>query len=171
MSAQPKTQLTEAAIQDLLYYHCVSKGHLLVNPNSCVFGWESDFISVTKSLMVHEFEIKISRSDFKADAKKEKSAILVDPVKTLYPDFPRMTRQITLRRPNYFYYVVPKDLIAADEVPDYAGLIYACPWYDRGILRVVKKVKRIHDEPIDQKHLIQLCRSVMFRYWRARLKP
>jgi len=170
MSAQPKIQLTEAAIQDLLYFHCVSKGHILVNPNSCVFGWESDFVSVTKNLMVHEFEIKISKSDFKADAKKEKSALMIDPVKIYYPDLPRHRIEVTVRRPNYFYYVVPQGMITPEEVPDYAGLIYACPWYDKGRLRIAKKVRRIHDQPIDQHQVLQLTRSVMYRYWRQRLK-
>jgi len=169
MSAQPKTQLTEAAIQDLLYFHCTSKGHILVNPNSCVFGWESDFISVTKTLMVHEFEIKISKSDFRADADKEKHATLLNPVKTIYPEYPSLRRDITLHRPNYFYYVCPDYVAGPADMPDHAALIHVVPWGNRWMLKPVTRIRRIHNEPIEQKRLIQLSRSLMYRYWRQRL--
>ena len=40
--------------------------------NSFVYGWESDFFSMTKSGYAQEVEIKISRGDFFADFKKTK---------------------------------------------------------------------------------------------------
>lgn len=40
--------------------------------NTYVFDWESDFFAISKSSYVVEVEIKVSRSDFKADFKKEK---------------------------------------------------------------------------------------------------
>jgi len=39
--------------------------------NVYLFRWESDFLSVTKEGLVYEFEIKLSKSDFKADFKKK----------------------------------------------------------------------------------------------------
>ena len=39
--------------------------------NTFIFAWESDFFCITKSGYAIEVEIKISRSDFKADFKKE----------------------------------------------------------------------------------------------------
>lgn len=169
MSAQPKT-LTEAAIQDLLYFHCISKGHILVNPNSCVYGWESDFVSITRNLMAHEYEIKISKSDFKADAQKERHKLITSSTKIIYADLPKYRREVPVQRPNFFYYVCPEHVAAIQDVPDYAGLIHVVPFGHRWILQIIKRTRKLHDEPIDQKRLMQLARSVMFRYWRQRLR-
>ena len=57
---------------------------------------EMDVMSVNKSNMLYEFEIKISRADFKADFKKRKWENYAVP--------------ITLLTPNYFSYVCPKGL-------------------------------------------------------------
>ncbi len=38
--------------------------------NSYIFGWESDYFGISKSGYIYEIELKISRSDFKADFKK-----------------------------------------------------------------------------------------------------
>jgi twinkle protein len=59
--------------------HCALKNHEIIVPNSCVFSWESDVISVNKTGFISEFEIKVSRADFKADAKKERATLLVNP--------------------------------------------------------------------------------------------
>lgn len=45
--------------------------------NVYLFDWESDMLSVAKSGLIYEFEVKTSRSDFRADFKKtEKHKIL-----------------------------------------------------------------------------------------------
>lgn len=57
-----------------LYRHFLGKGncHAAVHNNTNMLGYcgESDFLAVTKNGMIHEVEVKISRSDFKADFKK-----------------------------------------------------------------------------------------------------
>jgi hypothetical protein len=88
--------------------------------NAYVEDWEADIIhlrSLKRKQVVTEYEVKISRSDFFADARKRsrpgatkaqlKSEVLTEG-----------------NRCNYFYYLVPKNLITPDEVPPYAGLIY-----------------------------------------------
>jgi hypothetical protein len=40
--------------------------------NFNVFAWESDSLAITKSKYAYEFEIKISRADFKNDFKHKK---------------------------------------------------------------------------------------------------
>ena len=96
--------------------------HGFLNPNSVkyftenlnIYNWESDTIKYTKSGYVYEFEIKISKADFKNDFKnkKKKHSLLED------------KNNENKDRPNYFYYVVPMDLIDENDVPEYAGLIY-----------------------------------------------
>lgn len=57
-------------IQRVLKYHFNSHKYEL--QNSFVFNWECDFFSITKAGYAYEVEIKVSRSDFFADFKKEK---------------------------------------------------------------------------------------------------
>lgn len=84
-------------------------------PNIFIDRWECDLLEITKSGYTYEYEVKISRSDFKADARKQTF---------------RQSKADAIRsgRTNYFYYITPKDLIVSDEVPEYAGLMYAIPY-------------------------------------------
>lgn len=88
----------------------------LTNPkylisNLYVFGWESDYLALTRSGYWYEVEVKISRADFFADFKKKKKHEVLSGIKDGL-------------RPNYFAYACPEGLIAPEEVPEYAGLIY-----------------------------------------------
>ena len=44
--------------------------------------------------------------------------------------------------PNYFYYAVPPDLVTADEVPQYAGLVYVKDY----AFDIIKKAPLLHKE-------------------------
>lgn len=160
---------SERTIQDAVYVHCAIKNHEIVVPNSEVFAWESDVISVVRSGFVHEFEIKITRADFKQDAKKERARLLCDPViKGYWGDR-------TCSRPNYFWYVVPEGLITAEELPGYAGLIYAMePVVGYHLYfsttKEIKPAKRIHNEKIADADRQQLARAMTVRYWKQRLR-
>lgn len=49
------------------------KQHTCCIPNSNqIFPWEVDLLSITRAGLVHEFEIKLDMSDYKADARKSK---------------------------------------------------------------------------------------------------
>jgi hypothetical protein len=168
-AAPPRLGWCERQVQDAVYIHCAIKNHEIIVPNSCLFGWEADVISVNRTGFVSEFEIKVSRSDFKAEGKKAHRRLLTDPVEksNLFGD--RIHP-----RPNYFYYVVPDGLIQPKEVPDYAGLIYVYKHVRRyalyyGIAREVKGAKRLHREKIDDGQRRQLARAMTVRYWRQRL--
>jgi hypothetical protein len=158
---------SERQIQDALYIHCAIKRHEIIVPNSCVFGWESDMVSVTRSGYINEFEIKVTRSDFRKDAKKLRARILIDP-EAVY------SGSYVFRRPNYFYYAVPAGMIEPDDVPEYAGLIYVRKevhsntlYY--GITSQVKAAVRLHSGKIDEWQRCQLERALTERYWRQRL--
>jgi Ni/Co efflux regulator RcnB len=160
----------ERQVQDAVYIHCALKNHEIIVPNSCVFSWESDVISVNKTGFISEFEIKVSRADFKADAKKERATLLVNPEREDW-----FGRQIIKARPNYFFYAVPEGLIAAEEVPDYAGLIYVHRHVEGHRLSwrtasEIKPAKRLHREKISEWQRRQLCRAMSGRYWRQRLR-
>ena len=137
--------------------------------NLYVFEWESDKLIWTRAGYIYEFEIKISRADFKNDFKhkKEKHIILQGPTEKeqMMPDFYRSYEwnkhlyasieelRATLkptdryyivnhRKPNYFYYVVPEDLISPEEVPEYAGLVYVRK-KNTGLV-IAKKAPQLH---------------------------
>lgn len=158
----------ERSVQDAVYVHCAVKNHEVIVPNSCVFNWESDVISVTRSGFIHEFEIKVTRADFKQDGKKDRARLLCDPVVTGF------WGSHTCSRPNYFYYVVPQGLIQPEEVPEYAGLIYAVePVVGHhlyfGTTKEIKAARRIHNEKITDGQRRQLGRSMTIRFWKQRL--
>lgn len=168
-STAPTAPWTERSVQDATYIHCAIKNHEIINPNSKLFDWESDLISVTKSGFIHEFEIKITRADFKQDAKKRRATLLCNPEVKGY------WGSRVCARPNYFWYVVPKGLITHDEVPEYAGLIYAMkPVVGHHLYfnttRLIKEAKRIHSEKATEADRRQLARSMTLRFWKQRLR-
>lgn len=125
-------------------------GHLLGNStvryflnNLYVFSnsWESDYLSLTKSGYLYEGEVKISKSDFKADFKKEKKHLLLE---TKYNGKSLTDNDLC---PHYFFYAVPDGLIDVSEVPEYAGLVYATTYYP--YVKWVKKPPLLHKEKYD----------------------
>lgn len=106
--------------------------------NLFVFEWESDKLIITRSGYAYEFEVKISKSDFKADFKKEDKHTILEGKKEFLPSYDKVLdmwkglqadnyRTSRFKKPNYFYYAVPEGLIDVNDVPEYAGLIYVLP--------------------------------------------
>ena len=162
--------MTEFEIQNIIYYKYLQHNSFLVLPNSFVFGWEADIVVITRTLFIHEFEIKISRSDFLADLKKDKHEDIKRYIDKRSEDELgfhlelEYTRKI--RKPaNYFWYVCPEGVIKKEEIPAYAGLYYL-KW---NTLYVQVKAPRIHKEKIDPRDALQLCGSINGRYWDKRL--
>lgn len=142
-----KTEHTEKSIQKLLREHFMSPNSMKYRiENLKVYSWESDSLSITKSGYVYECEIKISRADFFNDKKKERKHQILEGTYQLrkwdktYPD-----------RPNYFYYVVPEDLISPDEIPPYAGLIYITEVWP--YVKIMVSAPQITKEKIDEEKL------------------
>lgn len=89
-----------------------------VFPNTYIGHFEADIIELTKSGYAVEYEVKITRADFRNDAKKQK-VYRTQPAKSKYEILQEGDRV------NRFYYIVPKGLITESDIPDFAGLIYA----------------------------------------------
>ena len=162
-----KTELTEAIIQQKLSYFLSSVRYDI--DNLYVFRWESDKLIKTRSGYYYEFEIKISKSDFKNDFKHKKDkhhllkAMLTGEKHTLtfyrewewnknryisFEAFERIKQHPCYftdkqEKPNYFYYAVPENMIAVEDVPECAGLIYVT---EDGWLKTVKKAPLLHKE-------------------------
>lgn len=135
------TNWTEAAIIDKLTYHLLGNSTVRYFLNNLyVFSnsWESDYLSLTKSGYLYEGEVKISKSDFKADFKKEKKHLLLE---TKYNGKSLTNNDLC---PHYFFYAVPEGLIDESEVPPYAGLVYATTYYP--YVKWIKKPPLLHKE-------------------------
>jgi len=63
---------TERSIASYLARVIFERKHLVLVPNCSWPGSECDLLAVTPNLRIIDVEIKISRADLKADAKKEK---------------------------------------------------------------------------------------------------
>lgn len=113
------------------------KGHSPISTHASPLGLqECDVISISKSDFIYEYEVKISRSDFKADFKKPKHTLITE------KKFIKETKkEIFYLVPNYFYFVVPENLITIDEIPEYAGLMYLT---EKGDFNIIKKAPIIH---------------------------
>lgn len=139
---------SEELIQQQLRYSFLSPNsvkYFMENLN--VYDWESDVLKITKSGYAYEFEIKISRADFKNDFKHKKKK------HTLFEN-----KENSSKIPNYFYYVVPEGLVSEEEIPEYAGLIYVLGtiigngkvYYQ---FLEIKKAPKLHSNKIDEINL------------------
>lgn len=129
-------------------------------PNVNPASWaECDLLGVRKSDYVEELEVKISRSDFKNDAKK--TVVVQNGDK-----YPTMLKYEALERGlapiNYFSYVVPAGLLEPNEVPDFAGLIYIAPG---GYPHRVKKAKLLHKRKATYEDKFHYIKTMPFRVW------
>ena len=148
--------------------------------NLFVFDWESDKLIETKSGYIYEFEIKISKSDYKNDFKHkvDKHVILEGEEKygdKFLPKYYELKEESKKRggengeqlfmkyvseskryyiseykRPNYFYYAVPKDMLKVEDVPEYAGLVYVD---ETGKLQIIKQAPKLHKEKYSDSEL------------------
>ncbi len=124
----------EAALMMNLYL----KGHSPISTHYSDMGLqECDVISISKSDFIYEYEVKISRADFKKDFLKEKHKLIVE--KKFIKESP--LHEIWFLVPNYFYFVVPENLVSLEEIPEYAGLIY---FNDKQEFDIIKKAPIIH---------------------------
>lgn len=132
-------------------------------------------VVVTRALITHELEIKLTRQDFLKDKKKDKFEHIqmwMDGKRKYEKTFfektsPSWKWEMNVLQPsNYFWYVCPPGLITPDEVPSWAGIMYVdqlYPW------NPVKKPVKLHKEKLTSKQVFQLASSMNFRYWMKRL--
>jgi hypothetical protein len=150
-------KLTEREIQYRLWYYraCISS-NLFVVPNASIWYWEADLIHVTPSGFATEWEIKLSRSDYRADFKKQfKHQILSGEHQ---PDC----------GPKYFYYACPAGLIRPNELPKYAGLFYIYDGHE--LPRLIIPAPRRKVKPMTDKQKIRLYEKGLRRYWSTQEK-
>lgn len=152
-------QITESRVQAKLQKE---QWWNIIMPNTYLYDWESDLLSITLKGFVTEYEIKLSLSDFKVDLSKPKHQIFLGLLNMEPPNCP-----------NKFYYVIPKDLVSliAPLVPKYAGLIAFEVRYIEGEPEpwrfvVCKNATTLHNERVSFEKLLKAMQSLSIRYWR-----
>jgi hypothetical protein len=139
---------TEYTIQKSLMSYYLSVQCIAV-PNTKAL-WkrqESDLVILTPCRVVHEFEIKLTRADFKSDFKK-------------ISKHKRLTNKTC--PVNKFSYVCPEGLITKDMIPQYSGLIYIKnkdlkPY-------TIKKAPHLNTKPLSDKTKDRMFRSLAWKY-------
>jgi len=138
--------------------------------------FECDVFELTSSGFFREYEIKQSRGDFFADAKKEKTRwdIIEQPNGYgRWTPLPNKVKHDELSRksplgPSRFYFVTPQDLIKPSELPPFAGLIEwttndgTFPW--NIILKEVVKAPQLHRCKFTEDRRRKLLEACYWRY-------
>ena len=78
---------TEEYIQKKLDGFFAESTKKYVIENLYVFSWESDKLIETRSGLIYEFEIKVSKADFKNDFKKKDKHVILEGKETHIPTF------------------------------------------------------------------------------------
>jgi hypothetical protein len=143
--------------------------------------WEADVLSVvSKTEYVYEYEIKLSKSDFKADfRKKEKHEALLnngyiehkiykyirgDKPGKIYKEVIQVDK-IKLWIPNRFYYVCPEGILEKSDMPKYAGLIYMFgnTFVNSRSFEIIKRAPLLHKESCTKSMYRNLAIKLMSR--------
>ncbi len=155
-----KVKMNEFLIQRTLYfYRTYKEGYPILVSNIYLFHWESDLIYVSKNGYITEYEIKISKSDFKADKNKTYKHQKLGSCSTF--------------KPKYFWYVCPPNVIDIQNIPDYAGLIYcnSLRYHEvtysslRDNIKIIKKAPKLKSDKITDQKLIDILKKGNTKYW------
>jgi hypothetical protein len=124
-------------------------GHIHHFQNKFIFSrdWESDFFCVSNSGYCIEVEVKMSKSDFIADFKKEKHELFRK----------HLLGEATTRcLPNKFWFAAPKGALRILDIPKYAGLI-EIEWREgesEPRMDITIRAPFIHKNKMDIKHVL-----------------
>lgn len=167
------TRWSAATIARALHRNFFNRKHLIVVPNCYWTGYETDLLVVHENLRLIDVEIKISRADLKADAKKDKwwhHPISVwgqpkpEPIARQWP--PRVWRH---------YYCVPADIWKddlLDAIPPNSGVVILVEQRNGAVAAQCKRRARPNPDaqPIDVVNAINLGRLASLRMWDAMIE-
>lgn len=125
------------------------------------FDNEADMFCIRKSGLCDEIEIKISKQDFRIDEKKS-VLFRLNESDRYHTKINKREALIGGKMSNYFWYCVPTGLITADEVPEFAGLMYVD---ERGNVRTIKSANRLHTDKMDYIDRFKCACKMGYRFW------
>lgn len=140
-------------IDAALIMHLYQKQYPIISSHCSIdMLQECDIIAISKADYIYEFEVKISKADYKKDFIKEKHNNILN--EKYSKKIKGETRYVL---PNYFNYVVPANMITIDDLPEYAGLIY---FNEDLTFDVIKKPKLIHNMKADENFIRRLAHNL-----------
>ena len=122
--------------------------------------WECDVFEVTRNGYFREYEVKVSRSDFLADARKYKARRNV---------WEKKHDQLSARSPDgpaYFWYVTPTGLLDKSDIPEFAGLIEIGrnPKIDTLEEYIIVNAPKLHSVKFTPERMVQVYKNGYWRY-------
>lgn len=168
-------RMTDSATIQLGLWAMLGRASRVVMPNFTPIDWfECDVWAVNLNEYAWEFEIKVSLSDFRNDAKKHTRKFqgydgLRGPA--IYAESRKHDRLAAgdPKGPARFYYVAPKGLIAAELLPSWAGLMEFDP--EVAVYRSIGKLVEaplLHRVKFDRENKIKAWRACYHRFWAAK---
>jgi len=125
-------------------------------PNYYLGDYEMDVLRVTKSDILYEYEIKVSKSDFKADFNKSSTrTVFLDDYFNLMKNKQEYKTIVTThkhteilegKRANKFFFVMPENLVPLEVIPKHLGVIY----YKDGNFTIVRSAKMLHKKKVNE---------------------
>lgn len=164
---------TEREIGRCLYASVFARKNFICVPNCYLPGNECDLLVVRPDLRMIDVEIKISRSDLKADMGKEKWLKPWDFEVHGWRKHPASMRERVDHPPNIWkhYYAVPYGVWGdsmIEHIPPASGVMTIDDGYSSPRINVVRKPKPNKEaQPISQDDVIKLMKSMHARMWDA----
>lgn len=168
--------MTERQIQCALFREFRSTSKLVVPNYTPVDWWQCDLWRVTAAGYAEEYEIKLTRSDFRADASKCQKSKLIERLpggtkRLIEVETHKHAMVSQGRGPSRFYYIAPEGLLDDDsDIPSWAGFREVNQ--DRQWLRVrtVRRAPELHRRPVDHETLAHAKSVFYWRFWGERAK-
>lgn len=175
--------MNERGVQDKLWPFLRAKGHEMICPNYTPLGWfECDMFSLTSAGYMVEHEIKLSRADFYADAKKYHS--VWNGIRGEGRAYSKPTKHQDLalgsdKGPSRFWYVMPLNLVPEADVPEFSGILWLHPGkeyeaWDGSMrrngsrLEVGRAAPALHRVKCQEKVMNHLGTIFYWRFWNGR---
>ena len=124
------------------------KNRVLTLPNNrSLFGWEADLVSLTKTGLFHEYEIKLSLSDYEKDFSGSKRKVAKHGI---------MNKGKSIGT-NYFWFTTSG--FQPSWIPFYAGWIEIVGQN----INIMKPAPRLHNISANMNQLKKCMRSISYR--------
>jgi len=150
------SKLSYLDIELAIVKHYGIRQHIIV-PNCYInFGTsvdhECDLIIIKRSGYAEEIEIKMSKSDFKADFKKKH-------------------RHID-ERLQHLYYAIPSEIYeqCKELIPEYAGVFTITKYEDRAFTKCVKSAPKKKCRKLTTEEQLKIARLGVMRVWNLKEK-
>lgn len=149
--------------EHILLHRLINNYLIAAIPNYYLGAFECDLFTLNKNLYTTEYEIKKTVADFKKDFDKD-SGRYIWRDKTFNKDPKHKQIQDGLRT-NRFYFVMPKDLAARVEIPEYAGLLVYDPTEEWTFFKEIKNAKMLHKRKTEATAIQHLVKIFSWRHY------